>query len=64
MAGPSGGNISYVHPETPPPEDLKRLASHYLNSPDSHVDKLRMRRRRSGGFKVLIVLEIDGLNTV
>lgn len=39
-------------------EDLKRLASHYLHSPGSQVDKLRVRRSRSGGFKVLIMLEI------
>jgi hypothetical protein len=42
-----------------PDEDLKRLASHYLHNPGSHVDKLRMRRSRKGGFKVLILLEID-----
>ncbi|KAI0301968.1 hypothetical protein BC826DRAFT_986367 [Russula brevipes] len=39
-------------------EDLKRLAGHYLHSPGSQVDKLRMRRSRSGGLKVLIMLEI------
>jgi hypothetical protein len=59
---PSEGNVIPVHSEIPPAEDLKRLATHYINNPDSHVDKLRMRRRRSGGFKVLIMLEIDGLN--
>jgi len=40
-------------------EDVKRLASQYLLSPGSRVDKLRMRRSRSGGFKVLILLEIE-----
>jgi len=40
-------------------EDLKRIAGQYLHSPGSQVDKLRVRRGRSGGFKVLILLEID-----
>ncbi len=40
-------------------EDVKRLASQYLLSPGSHVDKLRVRRSRSGGFKVLILLKIE-----
>jgi hypothetical protein len=40
-------------------EDLKHLASQYLFRPGSHVDKLRMRRSRSGGFKVLILLEVE-----
>jgi hypothetical protein len=40
-------------------EDLKNVASHYLHSPSSRVDKLRMRRSRSGIVKVLIMLEID-----
>ena len=62
VAGPSGANANLVHSELPPAEDLKRIASHYLQNPDSHVDKLRMRRSRTGGFKVLILLEIDSLN--
>ena len=41
-------------------EDLRNLASRYLHNPDSRVDKLRMRRSRSGVVKVLILLEIDG----
>jgi hypothetical protein len=45
-------------------EDLKRLASQYLHSPSTHVDKLRMRRRRPGGLKVLILLEIDDTMSV
>ena len=40
-------------------EDLKNLASHYLHNPGSHVDKLRVKRFRSGAVKVLILLEID-----
>jgi hypothetical protein len=40
-------------------EDLKDVAIHYLLNPGSHVDKLRMRRSRSGTVKVLISLEID-----
>jgi len=62
IAGPSGANLGPVHSELPPAEDLKRIATHYLQSPDSHVDKLRMRRSRSGGFKVLILLEVDNLD--
>jgi hypothetical protein len=62
IAGPSQaeGNTTPVHPGMSTAEDLKRLASQYLFSPGCHVDKLRMRRcRRSGGFKVLIMLEIE-----
>jgi len=40
-------------------EDLKRLASQYLNNPGSYISDLRMRRRLSGGRKILILLEID-----
>jgi len=40
-------------------EDLKRLASQYLNNPGSFVNDFRVRRRRSGGRKILITLEID-----
>jgi hypothetical protein len=36
-------------------EDLKIVASHYLHN----LDKLRMRRNRSGAVQVLISLEID-----
>jgi hypothetical protein len=60
VAGPSQGILDAVqHSGMSAAEDLKRLASQYLHSPSTHVDKLRMRRRRSGGFKVLILLEID-----
>jgi hypothetical protein len=44
-----------------PDEDIKRLASQYLHSPDAHVDKLRVKRSRSGGFKVMIILEINDI---
>jgi len=40
-------------------EDLKSLAGQYLDNPGSYVKDFRARRRRSGGRKVLIVLEID-----
>jgi hypothetical protein len=43
----------------PVTEDLKSLAGHYLHNPGSRVDELRVRRSRSGAFKVLILLEID-----
>jgi hypothetical protein len=61
IAGPSRGNPGLVHSGImmSVAEDLKDLASHYLHNPGSHVDKLRMRRSRSGAVKVLILLEID-----
>jgi hypothetical protein len=41
-------------------ETLKKdLASHYLHNPGSRVSDLRTRRSRSGGVKVLILLEIN-----
>jgi len=42
-------------------EDLKRLASRYLNNSQagSYVNEFRMRRRRSGGRKVSITFETD-----
>jgi hypothetical protein len=43
----------------PVAEDIEDLASRFLHNPGSHVDKLRMRRSRSGTVKVLIQLEID-----
>ena len=61
MAGPSQENPSVVHPGMSVGEDLKTLATRYLHNPGSHVDKLRMRRSRSGTVKVLILLEIDDI---
>ena len=59
IAGPSRGNPRVVHSRMSAAEDLKNVASHYLHNPGSHVDKLRMRRSRSGAVQVLILLEID-----
>ena len=59
IAGPSRGNPRVVHSRMSAAEDLKDVAMHYLHNPGSHVDKLRMRRSRSGTVKVLITLEID-----
>jgi hypothetical protein len=62
VAGPSRGNPSFGHPVNsgmPVAEDIEDLASRFLHNPGSHVDKLRMRRSRSGTVKVLIQLEID-----
>ena len=39
-------------------ENFEDLASRYLHNPGSHVNKLRMKRSRSG-VKVLIMLELD-----
>ncbi|KAH9958898.1 hypothetical protein BGW80DRAFT_1372356, partial [Lactifluus volemus] len=52
-------------PGTVPPgmsaeEELRQLASRYLRDPDSHVDRVQVRRsRRSGKVKVMILLELD-----
>jgi len=58
VAGPFRGNPSIVYSGVPVTEDLKSLASRYLHNPGSNVDKLRIRRSRSGTVKVLIFLDI------
>jgi len=62
-------NVAVPSPRSPSPvpsrmsddenEGLKRLASQYLNNPDSYVNDIRVRRRRSGGREISIILEID-----
>jgi len=61
VADPSQGNPGPVRSRMwdDEDEDFKRLASQYLNNPDSYVNHIRVRRRRSGGRKILISLEID-----
>jgi len=59
VSGSSEGNHIPSRSRISAAEDLKYLASQYLFSPGSHVDKLRMRRSRSGGLKVLILLEVE-----
>jgi hypothetical protein len=59
VAGPLRGNPSFVHSGIPFGEDLKYIASRYLRSSGSHVDKLRVRRSRSGVVKLLIFLDIS-----
>ncbi|KAH9960951.1 hypothetical protein BJV74DRAFT_871963 [Russula compacta] len=61
VAGPSQRGPGPIHSGMSATEDLnlKRLASHYLHSHGSYINKFRTRRSRSGGYKVLIVLEID-----
>ena len=59
VAGPSQANSRTVHSGMTTAEDLKRLASQYLLNPGSHVDKLRIRRSRSGAFKVMILIEVE-----
>jgi len=66
---PLADNVVVPSPRSPSPvrsrmlddenEGLKRLASRYLNNPGSYISDLRVRRRRSGGRKILILLEID-----
>jgi hypothetical protein len=58
-AGPSQTNLNTVHSGMSAAEDLKRLASQYLLGPGSHIDKLRVKRSRSGTFKVMILLEVE-----
>jgi len=61
VAGPSRQYPSPMHSgmSDSDDEDRKRRASHYLNNPGSYVDELRVWDRRSGGRRVLILLEID-----
>ncbi|KAF8481711.1 hypothetical protein DFH94DRAFT_405090 [Russula ochroleuca] len=59
IAGADRGNASIVHPRVSATDDLKNMASHYLHNPGSRIDKLRIRRSRSGAVKVLILLEVD-----
>ncbi|KAI0281194.1 hypothetical protein BGY98DRAFT_1175083 [Russula aff. rugulosa BPL654] len=58
VMGPFRGNPGHVHSGMLITDDLKYIASHYLHNPGSHVDKLRVRRSRSGTEKVLISLDI------
>ena len=39
-------------------ENLRRLASRYLNHPDSQIDMVRMEPGSAGRYKVVIVLEM------
>jgi hypothetical protein len=62
VAGPSRGNPNFGHPVNSGmsvPGDIEDLASRYLHNPGARVDKLRMKRSRSGAVKALILLEID-----
>jgi len=61
IAGPPQGGPSPVRSRIldGESEDLKRLASQYLNNPRSYFNDFRVRRRLSGGREVLILLEID-----
>jgi len=61
VAGPSQRSPSPMHSRMSDDEneDLKRLASQYLNNADSYVSDIRVRRRRSGGREISMVLEID-----
>ena len=58
VAGPFRGTPSIIYSGVPVTEDLKSLASCYLHNPSSNVDKLRIRRSRSGTVKVLIFLDV------
>ncbi|KAH9969795.1 hypothetical protein BC827DRAFT_1162840 [Russula dissimulans] len=58
-AEPFQGNPNPIDFGMSDDEDLKRLASRYLNNHGAHVDKLLVRRRFQGDRTVLILLEID-----
>ena len=56
VAGPSQG----IPSEMSAVEDLRQIASRYLQNPDWRVDKVRMKQnRRSGKVKVMILLETN-----
>ncbi|KAH8992387.1 hypothetical protein EDB92DRAFT_1945188 [Lactarius akahatsu] len=61
MADPFSMNVpNYDPPRTSATEDLKRLASRYLQNPDSRLDAFRMGPSPSGGrLRMMIVLDID-----
>ena len=59
VAGPTSERPIPVPSRMSDDEDLKRLASQYLNNPDSYVNDLHVSRGRSGGRKISIMLEID-----
>lgn len=59
IAGSSRGETSLVQSRISAGEDLKNMADYYLHNPGSDVNKLRMKRSRSGAVKVLILLEIN-----
>jgi len=61
VAGPSQGAPNPIHSGMSDDEDLKRLASRYLNNHRAHVDKLVVGHRFPRGRTVLILLEIDDL---
>jgi hypothetical protein len=42
-------------------EGLRRLADHYVNNPNSVVGVVRLEPGPSGGFQVVIILEVAGL---
>ncbi|KAI0247083.1 hypothetical protein BJV78DRAFT_1355724 [Lactifluus subvellereus] len=58
-AGTSQGILAQVPSGMSAMEDLKQLASRYLNNPDSHVDEVHVARcRPSGRVKVTILLDM------
>ena len=42
-------------------DGLRRLADRYVNNPDSVVGVVRLEPGPSGGFQVVIILEVAGL---
>ena len=42
-------------------DSLRRLAERYINNPESVVDMVRLEPGPSGGFQVVIVLEVADL---
>ena len=48
-------------PIEPATEVLRRLATRYLNQPDSQVDMVRMEPSLRGGIRVVITVELADL---
>jgi hypothetical protein len=55
--GPSSGHRTPVFGQ-PAGENLRRLASHYVNHPDSQVGMVHMEPGSADRYKVVIVLEM------
>jgi len=56
LPGPSAHRAPALGQSTA--ENLRRLASRYLNHPDSQIDMVRMEPGSAGQYKVVIVLEM------
>ena len=59
---PSGETLAPAPFRISAEEELRELATRYVQNPDLHVDRVRVRHsRRSGKIKVMILLELDDM---